>query len=109
MGIKNPWNAGENVKIIHVGDEGVATSGTYIRGMHIYDPLRNHEPADEIASITVVGPNVYEADRFATAAFAMGKAGIKFIESLKGFQGYMIDKDKVATMTSGFEQYLSEK
>lgn len=104
VGIKNPFKQDENVKVIHVSDEGVATSGTYIRGKHIYDP-RSGAPADEIVSLTVIGPNIYEADRFATAAFAMGAAGIQFIQSLPGFEGYMIDKNGIATMTTGFNQY----
>jgi thiamine biosynthesis lipoprotein len=49
---------------------------------------------------------VYEADRFATAAFAMGKRGIYFIEQLPGFEGYMIDASARATFTSGFERYV---
>ena len=62
--------------------------------------------AAEIASISVIGPNVYEADRFATAAFAMGEKGIEFIEGLKGFEGYMIKNNQIAVMTSGFKKYL---
>jgi len=107
VGIKNPWNEKENVKIVHLSGEGIATSGTYVRGLHIYNPKRSYEPANDIMSLTVVGPNVYEADRFATAAFAMGRAGIEFIERLDGFEGYMIDGEKIATMTGGFEQYLA--
>jgi len=34
---------------------------------------------DEIVRDTVIGPNIYEADRFATAAFAMGERH-EFIE-----------------------------
>jgi len=105
VGIKNPWNEAEHVKILRVESEGVATSGTYIRGLHIYDP-HTQKPVDEIISLTVVGPNIYEADRFATAAFAMGKHAISFIEALPGFEGYMIDHAKIATMTSGFEKYV---
>jgi thiamine biosynthesis lipoprotein len=56
--------------------------------------------------MTVVGPNIYDADRFATAAFAMGRAGIYFIEQLAYFEGYMIDDHGIATFTSGFSQYL---
>ena len=79
VGIQNPFNTREIVKVLSVSDCGVATSGTYVRGEHIYDP-RNHDRAvNEIVSLTVIGPNIYEADRFATAAFAMGKAGIHFI------------------------------
>ena len=105
VGIRNPWNDRENVQVILAAyNEGVATSGTYIRGNHIYDP-HTGAAADAIASLTVIGPNVYEADRFVTAAFAMGRDGVRFIESLPGFEGYMIDKDKVATKTTGWDKY----
>lgn len=106
VGIRNPFNRDEIVKILSVSDEGVATSGTYIRGQHIYDPHKPGATLDEVQSITVIGPNVYEADRFATAAFAMGREGIAFIERLPHFEAYMIDRDKVATMTRGFERYV---
>jgi thiamine biosynthesis lipoprotein len=36
VGVKNPFNEIENVKVIYVDEEGVATSGTYIRGLHIF-------------------------------------------------------------------------
>ncbi len=106
IGIKNPFNPKEIIKVISVNNKGVATSGTYIRGQHIYDPKKRREPITEIASLTVIGPNIFEADRFATAAFAMREEGIKFIENLPGFEGYMIDKNGIATMTSGFEKYI---
>jgi thiamine biosynthesis lipoprotein len=106
VGIKNPFNPKEIVKTVHASGEGVATSGTYIRGEHIYNP-KTGLPARDIVSLTVVGPNIYEADLFATPAFAMGHDGINFIERQAGLEGYMIDKDGVATMTSGFELLCS--
>ncbi|HYX50805.1 MAG TPA: FAD:protein FMN transferase, partial [Ktedonobacteraceae bacterium] len=90
IGIRNPFNRNENVKVLAITDKGVATSGIAIRGQHIYNPLEQEEPILDIVSLTVIGPNIYEADRFATAAFAMGKRGIYFIEQLVGFEGYMI-------------------
>jgi len=109
VGIKNPFDQNENIKIIHAGNEGVATSGTYIRGLHIYNPRSGNRPANEIVSLTVIGPNIHDADRFATAAFAMGMDGINFIEQLPGYEGYMIDKNKIATMTSGFEKFTGSR
>ena len=106
VGIKNPFKQEEIVKVVYLNDEGVATSGTYIRGQHIYDPKDRTRMLNDVVSVTVIGPNVYEADRFATPAFAMGPAGIDFIERLTGFEGYMIDSKGIATMTSGFERYL---
>jgi thiamine biosynthesis lipoprotein len=106
IGIRNPFNRKEIVKVLAVTDKGIATSGTAIRGQHIYDPHHPHTPLQDIVSLTVIGPNVYEADRFATAAFAMGKRGISFIEQLPRFEGYMIDASARATFTSGFERYV---
>lgn len=105
IGIRNPFNSREIIKVLQLEDEGVATSGTYIRGQHIYNPYKPGAPITDIVSLTVVGPNIYEADRFATAAFAMGAKGINFIESLEGFEGYMVDSKGVATMTGGFNKY----
>lgn len=105
IGIKNPFNQKEIIKIVHLKSEGIATSGTYIRGQHIYNPKIKNSAITDIVSLTVIGPNVYEADRFATAAFAMGKEGINFIEKLNDFEGYIIDKDGIATMTSGFDKF----
>jgi len=105
VGIKNPFNQEQIIKILYLKNQGIATSGTYLRGQHIYDPHARYRPLTEIVSISVIGPNVYEADRFATAAFAMGEKGIRFIENLKGFEGYMIDKNGIGTETSGFKKY----
>lgn len=104
VGIRNPFNIKEIVKVIYPRGRGVATSGSYERGRHIYNPHSPADPLNDIVSITVVGPDVLEADRFATAAFAMGTAGISFIETLPEFEAYSIDRDGIATMTSGFSK-----
>lgn len=105
VGIRNPFNMSEIVKVLAVSNCGVATSGTYVRGQHIYNPKHDGRLMTDIVSLTVIGPNIYEADRFATAAFAMGHAGIRFIDQLDGFEGYMIDSQGQATLTSGFAAY----
>jgi thiamine biosynthesis lipoprotein len=92
--------------VLRVKNKGVATSGTYIRGQHIYNPHQPSTSPAEVQSLTVIGENVYEADRFATAAFAMGKDGIHFIERTDGLEGYMIDDGGTATLTSGFLEYV---
>ncbi len=107
IGIRNPFVFEQIVKVLSISDLGVATSGTYIRGQHIYDPRRRAQLVTDVVSLTVIGPNIYEADRFATAAFAMGRAGIHFIEQLDGLEGYLIDKTDEATLTSGFERFTT--
>jgi thiamine biosynthesis lipoprotein len=96
----------EIVKVLSLSDCGIATSGVYIRGQHIYNPYDEGAPITDIVSLTVIGPDIYYADCFATAAFAMGKEGIDFIEHLDGFEGYMIDNHHQATFTSGFSRYV---
>ncbi|HTH72598.1 MAG TPA: FAD:protein FMN transferase [Candidatus Pristimantibacillus sp.] len=106
IGIRNPFNRSEIIKVVSVGTEGVATSGTYIRGQHVYDPHQPDKDIEDVVSLTVIGPDVYNADRFATAAFAMGKRGVHFIEKLNGYEAYMVDNTGMATLTTGFERYV---
>ena len=105
-GIRNPFNIQEIVKVLNLSNCGIATSGTYERGQHIYNPVTKRSDLTDIVSLTVIGPNVFEADKFSTPAFAMGKVGIEFIEKQKDLEGYMIDKEGIATYTTGFEKYV---
>ena len=108
IGICNPFNADEFITRVAPQGRGVATSGTSARGQHIYNPHRPSQPIHEIVSLTIIGPDVLEADRFATAGFAMGKAGIFFIEQLDGFEGYVVEANGRATWTSGFGAFVSK-
>jgi len=113
VGIRNPFDQTQIVKVVYPRGTGVATSGTYIRGKHIYDPHTGLPPQGKteksdfsvLVSLTVLGPDVLQADLFATAAFAMGANGIGFIEQQPGLEGYAIDEYGEATLTSGFERY----
>ncbi|MGZ5930332.1 MAG: FAD:protein FMN transferase [Rhizomicrobium sp.] len=106
VGIRNPFLPDEIVKVLEPRGQGVATSGNYIRGEHIYDPHTGRYGSDDIVSLTVIGPDVLEADRYATAAFAMGRRGIQFIEHMPGLEGYEIDSAGMARMTTGLKKYL---
>lgn len=105
VGIRNPFDKSGIIKVLRLGSGGIATSGSYERGLHIYHP-KSRKKRGGIISITVVGKNIYEADRFATAAYAMGTVGIEFIERLHGLEGYMVDEKGIATYTSGFDKYV---
>jgi thiamine biosynthesis lipoprotein len=102
VGIRNPFNADEIIKIVYPRGHGIATSGTYVRGQHIYNPRAVADPIIDIVSLTVVGADVFEADRFATAAFAMGRDGILFLEQMPDLEGYAVNSNGRATPTSGF-------
>jgi thiamine biosynthesis lipoprotein len=107
IGIRNPFDMTQIVKAVQPGDAGVATSGNYVRGAHIYNPHDPGEDLGEIVSLTVIADDVCDADRFATAAYAMGRDGIYFIEATAGLEGYAIDRTGTATMTTGFKTLLA--
>jgi len=107
VGIRSPFDPAQIVKVVYPRGHGVATSGTYVRGRHIYNPQARDRAIIDIVSLTVIGPDVLEADRFATAAFAMGVEGIYFIEQAPGLEGYAIDRQGWATLTGGFSGYLA--
>jgi FAD:protein FMN transferase len=106
VGIRSPFNHQDVIKAVGLSGQGIATSGTYVRGQHIYNPHDTQKPITDIVSISVIGPDILEADRFATAAFAMGQDGIYFIESLPGLEGYMVNASGIATQTTGFGAYI---
>lgn len=108
VGIRNPFNKEEIVKVVYPRNSGIATSGVSERGGHIYNPFDNNEELDELVSLTVIGKDVLEADRFATAAFAMGRKGLEFIELTPNLEAYGIDRDGMATMTTGFPSYTNK-
>lgn len=105
VGIKNPFNKSQIVKALALQNYAIATSGTYEKGNHIYSPIDGNNKFD-IVSLTVVAKDILEADRFATAAFAMGRAGINFLEEQKNLEAYMIDIAGNAVMTSGLEKFV---
>ena len=71
IGVVHPFDRESLTIVVEGCDIAVATSGTAERGAHVYDP-HTHTPATELASVTVVGPDLTYADAYATAAFAMG-------------------------------------
>jgi len=105
VGIRHPVERGSVVRVVRGRDLAVATSGTYEKGLHIRDP-HTGKAADELVSLTVVGPGILEADVQATAAFAMGNGAIDYLERrVPGYEAYAIGRDLRASWTSGFDAY----
>lgn len=95
IGIRHPDDPAGVAAILAVRDLAVATSGLYERGAHIVDPHTGSVPT-ALRSMTVIGPNLALADAYATAAFAMGEAGVGWIAGLRGFGALAITaRDRV--------------
>jgi FAD:protein FMN transferase len=83
------------------GASAVATSGTYERGNHLFDP-RERRFAAGFVSATVVGPDLAFADALATGLCVAGEEGLRFVESAEGFEGFGVGVAGGITKSSGF-------
>jgi thiamine biosynthesis lipoprotein len=89
IGVQDPFDPDRLRGVIEVPWGGVATSGLYARGEHLFDP-RTGTPAVGWASITVVGPDLGLADAYGTALFAAGPGPHPWFERLTAYSAYFI-------------------
>lgn len=87
-----------------VGPLGIATSGSYERGGHIVDP-RTGRPCTDLASATVVGPDLADADAFATIVYMMGTDGLLWLAEQPGYTGCVMTHDGQLISTAEFNAY----
>lgn len=99
IGIQNPKNKSKILGKINGDNFAVATSGTYERGTHITNP-KTGEPAKELLSLTVIGPDIIKADILSTAGFAMGEKGISFINRQEGYTALTVSREVVSNNIS---------
>lgn len=105
VAIRHPLRGDRVAAVLRVRDRAIATSGAYERGEHIVDP-HTGRPPDGLLSVTVVGPSLACADAYATAAFAMGRAGITWVAGLAGYGAYGITTDERAIWTEEVDALL---
>jgi thiamine biosynthesis lipoprotein len=94
IGVQHPRNKQKILNKLSISNGAVVTSGNYERGKHIINP-KTKKPADELLSITVIGPDIVMADVLATAAFAMGQKGIEFIKKQRGYEALAVTGEVV--------------
>jgi FAD:protein FMN transferase len=101
VGIQHPLEPNSIAAVVEANDLAVATSGAYARGDHVIDPHTRRPPAG-VLSVTIVGPELATADAYATAAYAMGEAGIRWTARLPGYEAMTILADERVLSTPGF-------
>lgn len=104
VGITHPSRRDAYCATLHMSQGAVATSGVYERGPHVIDPHRS-APAAELAAVTVVGPELTMTDAYATAALAMGRGAIAWLEGLIDHEALVVDALGRAWETPGFADY----
>lgn len=79
VGVRHPGDARAVAAVVTgSGRFAVATSATYERGAHIIDPGTG-APTAELASVTIVGPDLTYVDAYATSVFVMGLDGLAWL------------------------------
>lgn len=103
IGVQHPGRRDRVAAVLEGSDLAVATSGAYERGEHIVDPHTARPPRHHLLSMTVTGPDIATADAYATAAFAMGTDGPRWIAGVRGYAGFAILTDGTTLSTPGFD------
>ncbi|MFJ4695777.1 FAD:protein FMN transferase [Streptomyces sp. NPDC088766] len=101
VGVRHPEIADRLCTVLELTDGAVATSARYERGDHIVDG-RTGRAATGLLSVSVVAATLTEADAVATAAFAMGAAGVEWAAGLPGCEVYAVDAGRSVLRTAGF-------
>jgi FAD:protein FMN transferase len=101
IGIRHPDEPVNSAAVLGgAGRLAVANSATYERGAHIIDPS-TREPTADLASVTIVGPDLTYADAYATAVFVMGIEGPNWlVEHHPEYAAFIITRDDTALTTS---------
>ena len=117
IGIADPFNKDEEVEILHLNACGVATSGKDRRRWtrngifqhHIIDPLTNQPAETDLLTVTVIAPNVMEAEAAAKAVFILGsRVGLEWIEARPEYAGVFILDNGEMYYSQNMDQYLEQ-
>jgi len=100
IGVRHPDRPLDVVHQIEITNGAVATSGTYAKGAHIWDP-REAMIAIGARSATVWGPDGGLADALATALVVAGSDGASWFaqSELKDYSAYVIDRHEETAWT----------
>ncbi len=100
IGIVDPASPGRLACVVELAGT-IATSGTYERGAHLFDP-HTRRPAARLASASVTGPDLGLADALATALAVAGNDGLQMVAALEGYEALAIGFDATWRWTAQF-------
>lgn len=115
VGVANPFQPDQQIEVLYLNQNGVATSGKNHRrwlrdGLlqhHILDPLTGQPAETDLMTVTVIAPDVLQAEAAAKAAFILGsRAGLEWIESHKELAGLLILDNGTTIYSTNMEEYL---
>jgi thiamine biosynthesis lipoprotein len=115
IGVADPFHPKEEIEVLLLNQNGVATSGKDRRrwmrnGLlqhHIIDPSTGQPAETDILTVTVIAPDVLQAEATAKAAFILGsRAGLEWIESHPELAGLLILDNGEMMYSNRMEEFL---
>jgi thiamine biosynthesis lipoprotein len=103
IAIAHPLEHDAVCAILSVEDGAVATSGIAERGAHVVVPGTGTAAID-LASVTVVGPDLARADAYATVGLVLGLDAPRWLASLDGFEALVVDAAGMMWTSDGLPQ-----
>lgn len=91
VGIRDPLDADATLGTVELRDNAIATSGRYERGAHIWGST---ERDDELASVSILGPDLGIADALATAVFAVGLSNVAWLSDFPRYELIAVTSDR---------------
>jgi len=115
VGVADPFHPKEEIETLFLNECGVATSGKDRRRWtrdevlqhHIIDPSTRRPAETDLLTVTVIAPDVMEAEAAAKAAFILGnRLGLEWIESRTQLAGLFILDNGQMVYSRKMEKYL---
>jgi thiamine biosynthesis lipoprotein len=115
IGVANPFEPDGNIAILCVHTGGVATSGKDRRRWiqdgilqhHIINPATGKPAETDLLTVTVIAPDVMQAEAAAKAVFIMGsQPGLEWLEAQTAFAGLLVLENGQMLYSNGMKTYL---
>ncbi|RYD21931.1 MAG: DUF2271 domain-containing protein, partial [Verrucomicrobiaceae bacterium] len=104
--IADPRHDAENapaLTAVVLKNQSMATSGDYRRGKHIIDP-RTHQPAEQVASASVIATDATTADALATIFNVLKpEESVRMADSLPGVSCLIVSRDGTLHPSKGWQ------
>ena len=115
IGVTNPFDRREELETLFVKACGVATSGKDRRRWtrngilqhHIIDPATSQPAETDLLTVTVIAPDVMQAEAAAKAAFILGsRVGLEWIDVRPGLAAVFILDNGQILYSHKMEKFL---
>ncbi len=115
IGVTDPFHPDEEMETLYLNASGLATSGKDHRRWtrngvlqhHIIDPLTGQPAETDLLTVTVIAPNVMEAEAAAKTIFILGgRIGLEWLEAHPNFAGLLIFDNGQILYSRKLEEYL---